>query len=89
MPSESRRRFNMTSRPDFFCEDFQEFGAVIVDMAHEAESLALATPGDGCFLVYRQRLFAVARELSAIGGGLRTMVAIEQRSTKENDGDGK
>ncbi|WP_269357720.1 hypothetical protein [Xanthomonas citri] len=31
-------------RADFFCEDFQEFGDVLADMAQEAEALAFMTP---------------------------------------------
>ena len=67
------------SRPDFFCEDYQEFGGVLADMASQADGLALSVPMDGLFLGYRERLYAVARELVAIEGGLRTAVALEQR----------
>jgi hypothetical protein len=66
-------------RPDYFCEDYQEFGEVLADLAVEAERLAQSVPTDGFFLRYRERLYAVARELSAIEGGLRTTVALEGR----------
>ena len=64
------------SRPDFFCEDYTEFGEVLADMAREAEALAFATPPDGLFLDCRDRLFAMARELAAIDGGLRAAIAV-------------
>lgn len=67
------------SRPDYFCEDYQEFGGVLADMAGQADSLALSVPADGLFLGYQERLYAVARELIAIEGGLRTAVTLEQR----------
>jgi hypothetical protein len=66
-------------RLNFFCEDFPEFGDVLTDMASEADGLAASVPADGLFLGYRDRLLAVARELVAIEGGLRTTVALEQR----------
>jgi hypothetical protein len=67
------------SRPDFFCEDYQEFGGVLADIAGEVDRLALSVPADGLFLAYRDRLYAVAREVVAIEGGLRTAVALEKR----------
>lgn len=67
------------SRSDHFCEDYQEFGGTLVDMAEEIGTLALSVPTDGFFCGYRERLDAVARELTAIEGGLRTAVALERR----------
>ncbi len=64
------------SRSDYFCEDYSEFGEVLADMAREAEELAIATPTDGLFLGYSDRLFAIARELTAIDGGLRAAIAV-------------
>ncbi|WP_321823836.1 hypothetical protein [Xanthomonas citri] len=63
-------------RADFFCEDSQEFGDVLADMAQEAEALAFMTPANGLFIGYRDRLFAIAREVSTINGGLRAAIAI-------------
>ncbi|EGO80785.1 hypothetical protein XfCFBP8082_11105 [Xylella fastidiosa subsp. fastidiosa] len=51
------------NRPDFFCEDYREFGDALGDMAKEAKLLAL-------WGGYRDRLLAVALELAAIDGRL-------------------
>ena len=67
------------NRPDYFCEDSPEFLAVLCDMSRDVENLALSVPADGMFLGYRERLFAVARELAAIEGGLRAAIASQPR----------
>lgn len=68
------------NRPHYFCEDAPEFMAVLCDMSRDIESLALSVPADGMFLGYRERLFAVARELAAIEGGLRAAIASQPRA---------
>ena len=68
------------NRPDFFCEDYSEFGEVLMDMSKEVASLAMQVPSDGLFHGYRDRLQAMAIEFAAIDGGLRTAIAMTYNS---------
>jgi hypothetical protein len=67
-------------RHDYFCEDYAEFGSVLSDMAADLDLLALQVPTDGLFAEYRDRLLAVAREVGAIEGGPRAVIATLPRS---------
>lgn len=68
------------NRQDYFCEDYSEFGEVLMDMSQEVSALAMQVPSDGLFQCYRDRLFAVAVEFAAIDGGLRTAIAMTHQT---------